>query len=65
MPSNQRLFLDIGQGLSMVIGVPQFASWKSTERPSKPKTGTFGFNKQTNNLEIWNGTDWLAAPMNS
>ena len=27
------------------------------------KTGTFGFNLQTNNIEVWNGSSWLTLPM--
>jgi len=63
MPNNQRLLVDIGQGLALTVGLPKVVSWNSAERPKKPKTGTFGLNKQTNSLEVWNGKDWLAASM--
>ena len=55
--------VDIGQGFSIMIGLPRIASWDTKGRPKKAKEGTIGFNTQTNNLEYWNGTNWLAAPM--
>jgi hypothetical protein len=63
MPSSSPLLIDIGQGLYRMIGLPLIASWTTKERPKKAKTGTFGFNLQTNNLEYWNGSYWLAASM--
>lgn len=64
MEHNQTLLMNLGQGLSLIIGMPTIASWKTQERPKKPKTGTLGFNNQTNNLEYWNGSYWLTAIMN-
>lgn len=55
------LFIDIGQGLSMMIGLPTIASWDTDSRPKKPKPGIFGFNYQTNSLEYWDGTSWYTA----
>lgn len=63
MAKNNPLLIDIGQGLSIFVGLPTIASWNTAGRPKKPKLGTFGFNIQTNHLEYWNGTVWLAAPM--
>ncbi len=60
---NTRLLFDLGQGLSIMIGLPRIASWDTVGRPKKAKKGTFGFNFQTNNLEYWNGTVWLTAAM--
>ena len=57
------LFIDIGQGLSMMIGLPTIASWNTAGRPEKPKAGTFGFNYQTSNLEYWDGTSWFSAAL--
>lgn len=57
------LFIDLGQGLSMMLGLPTIASWKTSERPKKPKPGTFGFNEQTNSLEYWDGTSWFSATL--
>ncbi len=57
------LLIDIGQGLSLMIGLPTIASWKTSKRPKDPKTGTFGFNSQTNSLEYWDGSVWLTTPM--
>ena len=61
MPKNQPLLLEIGQGLSVMVGFPTIASWE--DRPENPKRGTIGFNIETNNLEYWDGEAWLAASM--
>ncbi|MBI2049643.1 hypothetical protein HYT32_01935 [Candidatus Roizmanbacteria bacterium] len=63
MQKSSPLLLNLGQDLSIMIGLPKIASWKTAERPKKPKRGTFGFNVQTNNLEYFDGTDWFAAAM--
>lgn len=55
--------IEIGQGLFLMAGLPTIASWKTAERPKKAKAGTFGFNLETNNLEYWDGSSWLAASM--
>ena len=63
MPNNKQLLVEVGQGLSLMIGLPTIPSWNAISRPKKPKVGTIGFNKQTNSLEYWDGKSWLAAPM--
>ena len=63
MASNSSLLIDIGQGLSLMIGLPRINSWKTPERPEKAKRGTFGFNQETNNLEYWDGSSWFAASL--
>ena len=63
MPKNSPLFVEIGPGLSFVVGLPTIATWKTAERPKKAKRGTFGFNTETKNLEYCNGTDWYRAAM--
>lgn len=63
MAKNGNLFIDIGQGLSLMIGLPTIDTWESGTRPTKPVTGTFGFNVETNNLEYWDGVRWLGASM--
>lgn len=64
MPAkNYPLLMDIGEGLSLMIGLPTIATWESGTRPKDAKEGTFGFNSQTNSLEYWNGKDWFAAEM--
>ena len=55
--------VEIGQGLSIVVGLPTIASWRTADRPKKAKLGTFGLNLQTNNLEYWDGSNWLSAEM--
>ena len=63
MPRTKPLFVNIGQGLSLMIGLPTISSWNTKNRPKKPKTGTFGFNMQTSSLEYWDGKSWFAASM--
>jgi hypothetical protein len=63
MPSNQQLMIDIGEGLSLMLGLPTIATWNSQNRPKKAKAGTFGFNSQTNNLEYYDGSNWYGGSM--
>lgn len=57
------LFIEIGQGLAMMVGLPTIGTWKSVKRPKNAKPGTLGFNTQTNSLEYWDGENWLEAKM--
>lgn len=63
MAKNSPFLIDIGQGLSVMVGLPTIASWSTSSRPKDPKRGTFGFNFQTNNLEYWDGSAWFVAEM--
>lgn len=63
MPKNSPLFIDIGPGLSMMLGFPRVASWDTKSRPKKPTKGTLGFNTDTNHLEYWDGSSWFVAEM--
>lgn len=63
MAKNSSLLVDIGQGLSLMLGLPTISAWKTQDRPKKAQRGTFGFNIQTNSLEYWNGSVWYAASM--
>ena len=63
MAKNQPLLIDIGQGLSLMIGLPTIASWQTKNRPKHAKRGTFGFNLDTKSLEYNDGTDWYSAKM--
>lgn len=63
MPKHSPLFIDLGNGLSIMVGLPTIKSWNTADRPEKAKPGTFGFNFQTNNLEYWDGTAWFVAAM--
>ena len=60
---NTSLLMDIGQGLSVMLGFPLISSWNTRSRPKTAKRGTFGFNSKTNNLEYYNGYHWLKAPL--
>lgn len=61
MAKNSPFYIDLGNGLFTMIGLPAIPIWKTTNRPKKAKPGTFGFNSQTNQLEYWDGTAWFAA----
>lgn len=63
MARNSPIFINIGPGLYMLIGLPTITVWKTANRPKKAKKGTFGFNFQTNSLEYWDGNFWFAAVM--
>lgn len=57
------IVMDIGQGLSLMLGLPSINSWTTSDRPKKPLHGTFGFNSQTQSLEFYDGSDWFSALM--
>ena len=63
MATNRPLFVDIGQGLSLMLGLPTVSTWETGNRPKDAKVGTFGFNSQTKSLEYWNGRRWLKVEM--
>lgn len=63
MQKNSSIFIDIGQGLSLMAGLPRIASWDNSGRPKTAKAGTFGYNTETNRLEYYDGESWLAAEM--
>jgi hypothetical protein len=51
------------KGFSPSGRLEKIPSWNVPGRPKNPKLGMIGFNLQTNNLEIWNGSDWIKLPM--
>lgn len=63
MAKNSPLLIDIGQGLSIMAGLPTVTSWDSATRPKDARPGTFGFNTKTNNIEVYDGTSWYAATL--
>ena len=63
MPRSKPLFIELGDGISLKIGLPTISSWNTRSRPKKPKAGTLGFNQKTNSLEYWDGKSWFAASM--
>ena len=60
---NSPIFIDIGQGLSVMAGMPTITYWAAHSRPKNPRKGTFGFNSDTNSLECWSGSIWLTASL--
>lgn len=63
MASNQPLLIEIGEGLSLMLGLSTVTTWNSKNRPKNTRLGTFGFNIETNSLEYWDGDCWLEATM--
>ena len=63
MAKSSPLFIDIGPGLSMMVGSPKIFTWDAKGRPKQPKKGMLGFNTDTNALEYWDGTSWWSAKM--
>ncbi len=63
MAKGYNYFVDLGNGLSMMVGLPVIPIWQTKERPKKAKKGTFGFNSQTNSLEYWNGKNWYGTTL--
>ena len=63
MPKNSPLMIDIGQGVSLMIGLPTITTWSISNRPKRAKRGTFGFNMDTNSLEYWDGSQWFGAQL--
>jgi len=65
MAKSHPILIDVGQGLSLMLGLPTILTWKNQTRPTEPKQGTFGFNTQTGSLEFWDGRSWYAATMSA
>ena len=63
--NNSTIAMDIGQGLSLMLGLPRIDSWDTSTRPKRAKSGTFGFNSKTSSLEFFDGSDWYTAKMSS
>lgn len=57
------MYMEVGNGLSTLVGNLKIPSWNNAGRPANPSPGTFGSNFQTNNLEFWNGYAWMSSPM--
>jgi len=51
------------EGVRILVGQQRIPSWNILGRPEKVKPGTLGHNTQTNNLEYWNGSEWLTLHM--
>jgi hypothetical protein len=63
MAKSHPLLIDIGEGLSLMLGIPTILTWDNKNRPDDPKRGTFGFNSKTGKLEYWDGSSWYEATM--
>lgn len=63
MTKNSQLLVDIGNGVTLAMGLPTLGSWKTSSRPKNAKRGTFGFNLETTSLEYWDGREWYRVGM--
>jgi len=50
-------------GITAPIVQQSIPAWNEAGRPEDAKSGTFGFNIQTNNLEVRIGSRWLKLAM--
>jgi len=63
MPRSKSILIDIGGGMSLMTSIMTITSWRTKDRPKKPKIGVLGYNKQTGNLEYYDGNYWYGAAM--
>jgi hypothetical protein len=56
--NNLNLFIDIGGGLSNPLWKLRMPTWSDTTRPSTAKEGDYGYNIESNQMEIYDGLDW-------
>lgn len=63
MGDNQQLFINVGKSFSLMLGLPRVATWDTNGRPKNARRGTLGFNTETNSLEYFNGSHWLAGTL--
>jgi len=63
MATNSPLFIELGQGLSLMTGLPTINSWGDDNRPEEPKKGTIGFNTETYQLEYFDGSGWYGVAL--
>ena len=63
MPKNSPLIVDIGQGLSLMVGMPNISSWTNMDRPKNARRGILGFNSETSELEYYDGESWYGAKL--
>ena len=63
MAIKQPIFKRIGQDMYLQTGLPTIISWDNKTRPKKARVGTLGFNVQTNSIEYYDGTYWVAAEL--
>ncbi len=63
LSKNSSTYIEIGGGLSVMVGLPRIATWNTNGRPKKPEVGTLGFNTEIQSLEMWDGIAWYVVAM--
>lgn len=63
MAKNSQLLVDVGQGMTLALGLPTIATWETKSRPQDAKRGTIGFNIETQTLECFDGKSWFGAQL--
>jgi len=63
MAKNSQLLVEIGPGISLIMGLPTIAYWTTQERPKRPQAGTIGFNTTSLSVEYFDGINWLASKL--
>lgn len=62
---NRNYFIKLGGGLWTQLSKLRMPTWGTNTRPDTPKEGTYGYNIETNTLEIYDGTAWYGSTFNA
>lgn len=49
--------------LSVMLGRNRLSTWNTSGRPTSPKRGTFGFNTELNQFEVYTGVAWYKVTL--
>ena len=63
MSAPHPIFLDVGNGLRILLGSHDIVTWVTATRPVNPEPGTLGFNTETNQIELWYESSWFTLPL--
>ncbi len=61
--SNKNIHIDSVGGMVLQLGTGRVPSWNTAGRPAAPDLCTIGYNSQTDDLELWNGTAWKTVAL--
>ena len=61
LSKNGSYYLEVDEGLAVMVGMPMLPNWNTSGRPLTPKSYMYGFNSDTSKLEMWNGSAWVGT----